>query len=181
MATACCVSPPPPQLAVAPAPLFLGTGARPIPSSANVPGCKFLSIEMHLARAHSLHAEGRLAHHVSLQRDMRASVVDIDAPVAMSQTRQWHGWAVAVDGARIAYVVHEPSAGQERDCVGVQRLPLMVCRGWGMVKEDSEALAALIANAWGRAVIAVDNRGSGESVMPVAAPHNEEKEGETCV
>jgi pimeloyl-ACP methyl ester carboxylesterase len=120
---------------------------------------------------------------VSLQRDMRASVVDIDAPVAMSQTRQWHGWAVAVDSARIAYVVHEPSssAGQVRDCVGVQRLPLMICRGWGMVKEDSEALAALIANAWGRAVIAVDNRGSGESVMPVAAPHNEEKEGETCV
>lgn len=87
-------------------------------------------------------------------------------------TWQWHGHAVTGDGVRIVYTVHEPTDDSRssggalcKDAQAPPRLPIMVCRGWGMVKEDSAGLARAISTAWGRPVIVVDNRGSGESVI----------------
>lgn len=86
-------------------------------------------------------------------------------------TWQWHGHAVTGDGVRIVYTVHEPTDDSRssgalcKDAQAPPRLPILVCRGWGMVKEDSAGLARAISTAWDRPVIVVDNRGSGESVI----------------
>eukprot|EP01062_Namystynia_karyoxenos_P008253 TRINITY_DN128_c0_g1_i1.p1 TRINITY_DN128_c0_g1~~TRINITY_DN128_c0_g1_i1.p1 ORF type:complete len:324 (+),score=80.01 TRINITY_DN128_c0_g1_i1:97-1068(+) len=61
-------------------------------------------------------------------------------------------------GVRIAYLVYRPTGR----AVG---LPVLMLRGFGMTKEDSAGLATALT-AHGRVMVAVDNRGSGESDFP---------------
>eukprot|EP00756_Hemistasia_phaeocysticola_P018198 Hpha_TRINITY_DN15581_c0_g1::TRINITY_DN15581_c0_g1_i1::g.104204::m.104204 len=68
------------------------------------------------------------------------------------------GKATGCGGVRIAYCVYGRQASPDR-------LPVLLLRGMGMTKEDSAGLAATMCRL-GRVLVAVDNRGSGDSDFP---------------
>jgi pimeloyl-ACP methyl ester carboxylesterase len=60
----------------------------------------------------------------------------------------------------LAAVIYEPTLARAGS------RPLLISRGFGMTKEDSHALAAVLCERHGHVVVTYDNRGSGESSSP---------------